>query len=51
MTDNRVDIDTLIGNVMKLAKISIVLVVLAACAAIYAISCAVSMKIMEGKEF
>lgn len=46
-----VDIDTLIGNVMKLAKISIVLVVLAACAAIYAISCAVSMKIMEGKEF
>lgn len=45
------DIDILIENVMKLAKIGIVLVVLAACAVIYVISCAVSVKIMEGKEF
>lgn len=46
-----VDIDTIIGNVMKLTKIIIVLLVFAACAVIYAISCVVSMKIMEGKEF
>lgn len=45
------DIDILIENVMKLARIGIVLVVLAACAVIYVISCAVSVKIMEGKEF